>query len=211
MNSQKDYWNEQYQKLIPGMPIYDQWLDKYQGLLEKTKNTSILDLGCGQGNNSLYLIERGYQVIACDFSEVAISRVKQFLPQAKTMVLNMLDGLPFGSESTHIVIADLSLHYFSWNDTKAIVKDIYRTLIDGGNLLLRVNSNKDFNYGAGQGITIEENYFEVDGNAKRFFDRKQIEELFAGWNLNYINEYEMNRYKLPKVLWEVNVEKVIRK
>jgi hypothetical protein len=51
------------------------------------------------------------------------------------------------------MIADLSLHYFSWDETKKIVNEIKRVLKEDGFLLVRVNSVNDTNYGAGKGIS----------------------------------------------------------
>lgn len=207
MNIQKEYWNNQWQRQMTENPIYDSWLDKYMDLFMKAKAAKIIDLGCGQGNNTLYLTEKGCRVIACDISEVAIERVKNHIPQAETMIFDMLDGLPFKSNSIKIVIADLCLHYFTWKETVHIAQEINRILVDGGNLLLRVNSTNDVNHGAGQGIAIEENFYEVMGTKKRFFNRKQIEALFGGWKLAYIQEYQMDRYTAPKLLWEASVVK----
>ena len=208
INSQKEHWNNEYLKQSFNKPEYDFWLDRYKDIFEKSKDTTIIDLGCGRGNNSLYLVENGFRVISCDISDVAIERVKTYIPEAETMIFDMQDGLPFESESSSIIIADLCLHYFTWNETKKILQDIKRVLKNGGHLLCRVNSTKDTNYGAGQGSKIEENYYEVNGSYKRFFDRTHIEKLFQEWDLKYINEYQMDRYKIPKLLWEVAAVKV---
>lgn len=188
-------------------PVYDLWLDKHKDILEKSKETPILDLGCGQGNDCLYLTEHGYQVISCDKSQAAITNVREAIPEATAMVVDMLDGLPFADKSFHIVIADLCLHYFKWQDTAGIVRDISRIIKKDGYLLCRLNSTKDFNYGAGQGALIEENYYAVNGNTKRFFDLKQIELLFNLWKMVYLNECQMDRYHYPKMLWEIAVQK----
>ena len=63
------------------------------------------------------------------------------------------------------------------------------------------------NHGAGQGIKIEENFYDIDGNLKRFFNEEQLRELFKNWNIKYINECEMNRYKDSKILWEISIGK----
>ena len=207
MDIQKEHWNNTYSKYVPEKPKYDLWLDKYSNIFETSKDRPIIDLGCGRGNDSLYLSERGYKVISCDISESAIKIVKELIPEVEAMVLNMMEALPFSDASTNIIIADLSLHYFYWKDTMRIVNEIKRVLKPDGYLLCRVNSTKDVNYGAGHGNKIEDNYYDVDGVLKRFFDREQIERLFNGWRIEYINEYQMDRYKLPKILWEVAVSK----
>ena len=64
----ENYWNETHKKYSTGKPVYDSWLDKYALILEKIK-TPILDLGCGSGNDTLYLTEKGFSVIECKVGE----------------------------------------------------------------------------------------------------------------------------------------------
>lgn len=199
--------NEAYKTHAAQAPLYDLWLDKHRSILEKSKDTPILDLGCGSGHDSLYLTERGYQVISCDKSEAAISKVRQAIPAGVAIIVDMLDGLPFEDKSFDIVIADLSLHYFKWEDTVRIVRDISRVLSNDGYLLCRLNSINDVNYGAGQGVPIEDHYYAVNGKTKRFFDLKQIESLFKTWEIGYIRECRMDRYEFPKMLWELAAQK----
>jgi SAM-dependent methyltransferase len=200
-------WNEEYLSRTNKKPHYDFWLDKHKDILEKWKVVPILDLGCGLGNDSLYLTERGYEVICCDISEKVISNVRETIPAACAMVVDMLDGLPFEDHYFNVVIADLCLHYFKWVDTVKIVNEISRVLKDDGFLLCRVNSTMDVHYGAGQGVPIEENYYYVNGDTKRFFDKQQLEALFKDWETKYICECQIDRYKLPKILWEFAVQK----
>lgn len=207
MEDSRIYWNEQYMASGNKSVIYDLWLDKYESILQASKDTPIIDLGCGLGNDTLYLYERHYKVISCDYSEEALKKLELFIENPITKLFNMKDGLPFESESAKVVIADLSLHYFSWSETKKIVNEIKRVLKENGFLLLRVNSVKDTNYGAGKGIIIEKNYYNIDGHLKRFFDREQLVKLFIDWKVKYSKEHEMNRYTNSKILWEMAVQK----
>jgi len=60
MKYNKDYWNNIYKEKSDNKIVYDLWLDKYTEVIENAKNESVLDLGCGVGNNLLYLTERGF-------------------------------------------------------------------------------------------------------------------------------------------------------
>jgi len=209
MNEQNKYWNKRYRSEGNEKPAYDLWLDKYEVILSESKAPPIIDLGCGFGNDTLYLNERGYQVISCDYSSEALQRLDFFIDKPSTRLFDMKEGLPFGNQSAKIVIADLSLHYFCWFDTLEIIAEIRRVLEIDGYLLARVNSVNDTNYGANQGIVTEENYYNVAGNLKRFFNITQFEDLFQTWEVKYMFEYEMGRYENTKVLWEVAVKNSI--
>lgn len=207
MNEQCQYWEQRFLSEGAEKPAYDLWLDKYSTILSASNSVPVIDLGCGFGNDTLYLHERGYKVISCDYSSEALKRLKFFIDDPTTCLFDMKNGLPFESQSAKIIIADLSLHYFSWLDTQKIVADIHRVLEAGGYLLARVNSVNDTNYGASRGIVIEKNYYNVDGKHKRFFDRCQLENLLQTWEISYLTECAMGRYEASKILWEVAAKK----
>lgn len=208
MNFQKQFWNDLFRSKENKKPQYDLWLDKYKDILSKSKDIPIIDLGCGFGNDTLYLKERGYDVISCDFSEEALKALGNFMDNLNVKCFDLQDGLPFENDSARVIISDLSLHYFSWNDTKKILNEIKRVLMKDGMLLCRVNSSNDINYGAGQGIEIEENFYDINGKLKRFFNEVQLRKIFEDWDVQYIKESEIHRYKSHKIAWEISIRKV---
>ena len=46
--------------------------------LEYLKRGSVLDIACGDGRNSLYLLKNGFEVTGVDFSNKALERFKLF-------------------------------------------------------------------------------------------------------------------------------------
>lgn len=205
MNIQKEYWDKTYES--DRKPKYDLWLDKYENTFINSKNIPIIDLGCGFGNDTFYLKKRGYEVIACDFSEKALIRLSNSIDNLNVKCFDLKDGLPFEDKSAKVVISDLSLHYFTWIDTQKIVKEINRVLEKDGILLCRVNSTKDINHGAGEGVEIEDNFYNNNGMLKRFFNEVKLRELFKEWNIEFINETEIKRYKMSKIVWEILIKK----
>jgi ubiquinone/menaquinone biosynthesis C-methylase UbiE len=207
VKNQVSEWNEIFLNCGDEKPKYDDWLNKFENALSSSKNKDIIDLGCGFGNDTLYLSERGYTVISCDYSIEALNRLDKFIKEPKKKLFNMLEGLPFEDNSASVLISDLSLHYFSWEDTKRIVNEISRVLENRGYLICRLNSTKDYNFGAGMGVSIEQDYYNVGGKLKRFFNKSTLESLFQdSWLIHYIKECEMHRYKEIKIVWELLVE-----
>ena len=118
----------------------------------------------------------------------------------------MMDKFPFANNSTDLIIADLCLHYFRKDETIAILKEIRRVLVNKGHMLIRVNSMNDINHGAGQGKEIEPHlYMTSDGRLKRYFDYKDIYDYFNMFDIKYIREETMKRYKLEKKNYVVDV------
>lgn len=200
-------WNEIHKSYERKDIVYDDWLEMFQKEI-KGCNTPIIDLGCGSGNDTLYLLERGKKVISCDYSSNAIENIHINFPEVeRTECFDMTKGLPFEDNFTDIIISDLCLHYFTEETTFHILDEIKRVLKPEGIFLFRVNSVKDVNHGAGEGKEMERHLYETaDGRYKRFFDLDDIEHFFGEWKKIFVQEETMGRYKMEKVLWRCGVQ-----
>lgn len=132
--------------------------------------TTIIELGCGRGNDAAYFAQHGYPVLAIDFSQVALQRnVERYghLPTLTFQVANIGQPFPWESSSFGAVYARLSLHYFPDAVTKAIFQEIHRILKPAGLLAFLCKSIHDPLYG--QGEEIERDMFMRDGHVRHFF------------------------------------------
>ena len=202
----KDFWDNAQATYSTNGEEYSSWLDKYAEKILRCK-TKALDLGCGIGYDSDYLTQKGLDVIACDFSEVALKRLKERVPSVNAILLDISEPLPFEDKSFDLIIADLSLHYFDEKTTEKIMEEIKRILSPGGCLLARVNSIYDVNHGAGNGEKIEDNYYFVGGYNKRFFTIEDAQRFFSIIGKVKATEENMSRYNKPKMVIEVEVVK----
>ena len=202
----KNIWDTIHNKYTDKKVYSDNWMDKY--LKDLDKESFILDLGCGLGNDTKELLDLGYKVFSSDYSQVALEYVKNKFRRASVVNFDMRSHFPFSSKSFDMIVADLSLHYFSSEETIKVMKEIKRVLKENGILIARVNSINDINYGSLSKDIIEKHYFMVDGYNKRFFDNEDIKKYFsyAGKILS-INETELHRYEKTKYVYEVEVKK----
>jgi SAM-dependent methyltransferase len=187
----------------------DLWLQPWLALIAaRCEDTPILELGCGGGRDTLVLTNAGFKVDALDISAEAIDEARRRCPDAHFHCQDLHAPFPLPPEGCRVVLASLCLHYFSWSDTVELSRRILAALQPGGVLLCRLNSTKDINYGAKGHPAVERNYYLVDGRRKRFFDRADVQELFAqGWNTLSLQEMTIHRYEMPKVVWEAVLER----
>lgn len=198
----RNNWENVFENLERNQIKYDDWLEMFNEEINKCK-TPIIDLGCGSGNDTLYLINKGKTVIPCDYSKNVIKNIKKNFPEINRVEnFDMKEGLPFEDNYTELIIADLSLHYFPEKVTFNILEEIKRVLKPSGLLLFRVNSTKDTNYQPIDRIEIEHNFYETSVGYKRFFDEEDINKFFTEWDKLYINEETMGRYGHEKNLWK---------
>ena len=205
MEEAQTIWDKRYSSSKVSS-TYDNWLEPWHSLF--VPGSMILDLGCGRGYDTQYLISKGCRVIAVDFSKVVLGMVQQNVEQAAVVQVDTSRGLPFSAQQFHIIIANLSLHYFPWEQTCSIIGQVKDCLKEKGKLLARFNSVNDVNYGASGHRELEKNYFLVNGEGKHFFDRQSLEELFGvGWRIESLEEKILHRFGEPKMVWEIVVEK----
>lgn len=205
MENLKEKWNElhkEFKKNSNNILKYDDWLEQFKEIINNV-NDEIIDLGCGvTGNNTLYLLENKKKVISCDIAEEALKVIEENIPNSKTLCFDMTEKFPFEDKFTSMIIADLSLHYFSEETTKKIIEEIKRVLKLNGYLIIRLNSVNSTEFKNIIGDKIEEKFYFKKGMTKRFFDKEDIEYFFKDFNLEYINEENMNRWNEEKIVWK---------
>lgn len=197
--------------IVFGRMNSDRWLDRWLPLIhERAGSAPILELGCGRGEDTAVLAGAGCQVVSIDLSSHAIAEAKARVPEAEYYCQDIRDQWPLPASETGVVVASLSLHYFAWDETSALVERIGNALRQGGVLLCRLNSTNDHNHGASGHPRIAENFYSVNGKPKRFFSSENITTLFGkGWHALSVSEMVIHRYREPKSVWEVVVERIV--
>ncbi len=205
-----DFWNGIYSnRRIKNREdiVTDQWLQEFDEWIGKCNK--VLDLGCGNGNDTLFFLEKKKKVVACDQSEIAIENMMHIFPELEGAVCFHMPGeFPFHDEEFDLICADLSLHYFTKEDTFNILEELKRILVNHGYLLVRVNSINDFNHGAGEGEEMEHHLFKTkEGMLKRFFDKQDVEVFFSSFRFLFCEEQEMHRYSSLKKVYTICLQK----
>ncbi len=174
----------------------DNWLDKWSPQLKEKR---VLELGCGQGLDTLIIAKEARSVVACDTNPVLSTD-----DRVSVLALDHSKSLPFRSDKFDVVIASLCLHYFCWHKTEDIVREISRVLTNEGLLICRLNSEEDVNYGATGYPEIESGLYDVSGSSKRFFSKNDVLKLFSShWLICELQHKSIDRYQHPKFVWEL--------
>lgn len=134
---------------------------------------SILDAGCGTGENALYFASRGQKVTGIDFLAEPIKRAKQkAAEQGVTATFLVMDALALkGLPEVFDSVIDSGLfHVFSDEDRRRYVEGLATVLKPGGRLFLLCFSDE-----------------EPGTQGPRRVPKKELHDAFAqGWNIESV-------------------------
>ncbi|TAJ18773.1 MAG: class I SAM-dependent methyltransferase [Dehalococcoidia bacterium] len=186
------------------VPLTDHWLAPY--LDRFPRSGWLLDLGCGPGEDSAVLRERGFQVVSTDSMPRQLAMARGRLGAAALLRVDHRHPLPFRDGVFSGAIASLSLHYMRWEVTLAAFAEMNRVLEAGAPFLFRVNATDDVNFGALEGIEVEPGLRANDespySDLKRFFDEPMVRAAASTFTIEVLQHVQIDRYEKPKQVWE---------
>lgn len=207
----KEYWNDTYWsdniKNNKTDFLKDNWMEKYKNEINNLEYKVAIDLGCGIGQDTKWLLDRGFDVTSCDISDIALNKLKELVPNSKTMQVDVKEKLPFDDNSIGLINANLSIHYFNMETTIKIFNEIYRVLKPNGLFIGRMNSDKNDEYIKETTKEIEKDFYYDYGRYFRLFNKEQFDRLTKGWRIIVLNEDIIVRLDRKKALWEFILEK----
>lgn len=129
-----------YQKGARDVPWgYDKPDDKIISILEKmhlSPGTKVLDAGCGNGKNSVFLAEMGFNVYGFDLSNEAIKAAKKRLSSGH-FVVSAVNQLPYKDKYFDVVIDVGLFHCVPLNQRNQAIEEMIRVLKPGGYFIIR--------------------------------------------------------------------------
>ena len=134
---------------------------------------SVLDIGCGSGDNALFFAQEGFEVWGIDSSPIAIQKAREKSAQRGLPVhFQVLNALELAKLSrTFDTVTDSGLfHTLSDEDRPTFVKSLASILSHNGTYFMLCFSDK-----------------EPAGYGPRRISEQEIRETFSyGWSINYI-------------------------
>lgn len=141
----QDVWDREYEQ-APTIPSSLRAAPAH-ALVELMKTCEfptarVLDLGCGNGRNSLFLASLGMQVLALDFCPKAVALTRSRVEEAglsgavEVVKQDLLEGIPGGDGTYDLVMDAYSLCHFTRDeDQQRVLHEVARVLKPGGHFI----------------------------------------------------------------------------
>jgi SAM-dependent methyltransferase len=180
-------------------------------LFKKENLARILELGGGQGRDTLYFARRGFSVQVLDYTESAIrsiTGIAKYVGLSSRVTATCHDvrvPLPFDDNYFEACYSHmLYCMAFTMAELVCLSNEVCRVLKRGAYQLYTVRHIHDPHYG--MGVHIGENMYEIDGFIVHFFSMEMVTKLAQGFEILDINEFEEG--DLPRKLFLVTLRKV---
>lgn len=161
------------------------WTGPFLVPLREAGVRTVLELGCGTGNDAARLAGEGYSVTAIDLSGEAIGQAQaKFGSMARFMVADITRRLPFPGRGFDAVMSNVAVHMFPDVVTRAVFAEVGRLVRTGGLFLFHVNALEDRPLRARSlpARELEPDYVaEESGQTMHFFSEAYLRELLEGW------------------------------
>ncbi len=173
---ESSYWNDAYRAIPPWeigrpQPAFVELAKK--GELEPG---SVLDIGCGTGENAILLAESGYTVTGVDAAPIAIdtakAKAKARNVNVEFLIRNALN-LKLGQSRFDNAIDSGLFHTFRDNERPVYAKEVAKSLREGGKYFMMCFSENE----------------PTDWGGPRRVSRAEIQDTFSPlFQINYIHD-----------------------
>ena len=171
----------------------------------------ILELGGGQGRDTLFFARSGFTVTSLDYSAEGVKAITERAQQAglspavTALRHDVRLPLPFPDASFDACYSHmLFCMALTTVELKALAAEIRRVLKPGGLNVYTARHTGDAHYGTG--IHRGEDLYEVGGFIVHFFSREKVEALAKGYHLADVELLEEG--PLPRKLFYVTLRKL---
>lgn len=184
--------------------------------LRRARACDLLELGGGQGRDSIFFAREGLNVTVVDFAETAVSTIAQkavaegVAKRVCAVEHDVRDPLPFADASFDACYSHMLL-CMSLNEPElhALTAELRRVLRPGGLCIYTARTTGDPDFG--RGAPLGGRLYELDGFAVHFFDRALVNGLATGpegtgFELLEVEEFEEGG--LPRRLIRATMRRV---
>ena len=178
------FWNNNW-AVWNGVQKPSKFAEKALKIMKIKDLHTVLDVGCGKGENSALFAENGLHTTALDISDTALESVKRLHRERITTLCADIVSADLGREKYDAVFACLSLHYFDDCTTRKIVGKLYDALTPDGVLFVRCKSTKDPLYGKGE--PVGKDMFRLQ-YVRHFFSPEYMQDVLSAFPVVRIAE-----------------------
>ena len=212
LNNQRDLWEYKFnnkENMFGEKPSVA--AIKAVSAFKENKCTNLIELGAGQGRDTLFFLENKFKVTALDYSQSGINQIikkSQLLNNHKNLTAKCHDlrlTTPFDDNYFDGCFSHmLYCMAFTLKQLKLLSGELLRVLKPGSLNIFTVRNHNDGDYQNGK--FIDKNLYQNDGFIVHFFSLDIINKLSEGFEILSIDDFEEGAF--PRRLYLVVMKKL---
>ncbi|MBQ9361462.1 MAG: adenylyl-sulfate kinase [Lachnospiraceae bacterium] len=169
----RKYWNQFYMRLKSGLDKPSDFAVEVNKRLRP--HSHIMELGCGNGRDSLFFLSQGHSVIAVDGSDAAIDRLNGLTATDKNALFVCDDFVKCHAlyqMQYDCVYSRFTLHAIDDDQEDELLMNTREALNSGGMLCIEARTVHDEIYGIGE--KVGHNAYKYNDHYRRFIDAEEF-------------------------------------
>jgi SAM-dependent methyltransferase len=209
LSAQQDWWADTFTK-HPDM-FGDAPSEPAVATLARLQDAGIadvLELGAGQGRDTLFFARNGLRVRAFEYAAPGVVAMRSKASSlgldaaVDARVVDAREPLPLDDDNVGACYSHmLFCMALTTQQLEDLVAEVRRVVRPGGLVVYTVRNTDDSHYGAG--VSHGDGMYEHGGFIVHFFDRPLVDRLAAGFELVDVESYTEG--DLPRRLWCVTM------
>ena len=163
---------------------YERWLAYLEALAKEhgLRGNALLDVGCGTGKSFFPMLERGYEVVACDISPQMVAQARAKIPpdRAQLLVADMRDLPELGAFDLVTCLDDAINYVTSRQELRATLAGFARNMRPGGIAVFDANSLSTYRtvFAGTVALDSQGDFFCIRGEAPREFEPGELASVW---------------------------------
>lgn len=195
-NRDTAYWNDYYKKDLPELQEPSDFAQAVFPYLKKGK--SMIDLGCGNGRDSIFFAQNEISVTGIDASQEAILRLNKLeIPHGSFICDDFVTSKALYQIQYDYLYSRWTLHAISENQETELLKNIVGALRTDGLFFAEMRSINDDLFGKGEKVA--ENSYIYNGHFRRFINKEVFKKKLQAYGFEILFLEEGTDFSKTKV------------
>ena len=212
LNKQSQHWENNFSSKPEMFGVSPSSPARYTlEIFKKNNVNNMIELGAGQGRDSLLFANNGIHIHALDYSLSGIDKINEKASEQElqnivsAQLFDVRERLPFEDNSIDGCYSHmLYCMALTFEEIENLNTEVHRVLKQGGLNVFTVRNIEDGDYQ--NGIHRGEDLYESNGFVVHFFSKEKIKKLLRGFELIDISNFEEGSF--PRRLYRATMRKI---
>ena len=180
------FWDQFYKK--KSLPFEPSLFSKYckENFIIDCQNCNLIELGCGNGRDSIFFSKSGCNVTAVDLVSNEIEFLNSKFASSNLRFISQDFSTIRDFSKFNVVYSRFSLHAIDKSSQDRLIDNLRTSMAKNSLLFIEVRGLNNEYYGLGEKLENQENTFFYENHSRRFVDVDKLSNFLKNNNFNVL-------------------------